>query len=36
MNQTLYELYQKKLISPEEALARTLDVQDMQRLIYRK
>ncbi len=32
MNQALYELYQKKLISYEDALARTMDVEDLMRI----
>jgi twitching motility protein PilT len=32
MNQTLYELYQKKLISYEDAFARTMDPEDLSRI----
>ncbi len=32
MNQALYELYQKKLISYEDALTRTMDVEDLMRI----
>jgi len=32
MNQALYELYQKKLISYEDALNRTMDVEDLMRI----
>ncbi|MFA6079068.1 MAG: type IV pilus twitching motility protein PilT [Candidatus Omnitrophota bacterium] len=32
MNQALYELYQKKLISYEDALSRTMDVEDLMRI----
>lgn len=36
MNQSLYELYQKKLISRDDALGRTLDPQELRRLIDKK
>lgn len=35
MNQRLYELYQKKLISSEDAFARTMDVEDLTRIFKR-
>lgn len=35
MNQALYELYQRKLISYEEAFARTTDPEDLSRLFKR-
>ena len=35
MNQALYELYQKKLISYDEAFARTMDPDDLGRLFKR-
>ena len=35
MNQALYELYQKKIISYEEAFARTTDPEDLSRLFKR-
>jgi twitching motility protein PilT len=35
MNQALYELYQKKLISYEEAFARTMDPEDLSRIFKR-
>ena len=35
MNQSLYELYQKKLITYEEAFARTMDPEDLTRIFKR-
>ena len=35
MNQALYELCQKKFIAEEDALARTTDVEDLQRIFHR-
>ncbi len=36
MNQSLYELYKKKMISLEEALGRTMEVEDLKRMITGK